>query len=107
MLRPRQSDGAGSLQACDFLQSESTKLARREIECERAIAHALDFLHVMTDRFEHSANLAIAAFDQRNFVPGIVCHFHHPHTGWAGPNALAIVGSNGNSSAELRDRFFS
>ena len=69
----------GGFQALHFLQSKRTKFPRRNIERERTIFHALDFFHVMADRLKHAPNLAIAALNQRDFVPGIGGFFHHSH----------------------------
>jgi hypothetical protein len=42
------------------------------IQFKVPVADALDFLDVMSDLFKHAANLAILAFDQSNFIPGII-----------------------------------
>jgi hypothetical protein len=42
------------------------------IQLKISVANALDFLDVVSDLFEHASNLAILAFDQSNFVPGII-----------------------------------
>ena len=58
-------------QAIDFLQGQGAELPRRNIERERPVADALDLFHVVSDFFKHAPDLAIAAFDQSDFVPGI------------------------------------
>src|SRR6516165_1664236 len=64
------------LQACDFLQCEMTELPRFDVEFERSIANAPDLLHVMSDLFEHAADLTIASFGQCDLIPrvGRVAH---------------------------------
>ena len=60
------------LQAGHFLRRQMPKFPGRNIELQRSIAHPLYFLHMMPDGLEHLPDLAVLAFDQRNFVPGIV-----------------------------------
>ncbi len=59
-------------QASNFLKRQMAKFSRRNIKLQRSVAHPLYFLHVMADRFEHSPDLPVLAFDQRDFIPGIV-----------------------------------
>ncbi len=42
------------------------------IQFKTSVAHALDLLYMVSNLFEHAPNLAILAFGQCNFVPGIV-----------------------------------
>ena len=61
-----------------------------EIPVQRADAHAPQFLHQMAEMLEHDADLLVAAFDQLDFVPGIVAAADQPQTGWRGaPSADA------------------
>src|SRR5271157_239145 len=62
-LRPRYGFVAGGSQAIDFLQGEEAESSRRNIQGERAVAHALDFLHMVSDFFKHAPDLPVAAFD--------------------------------------------
>src|SRR5437764_8963367 len=94
------------LQALDFLQRECAEAARRHIESERSIAHALDFFHVVADGFKHAPNLAIAAFNQRDLVPGIGGYFDNFHGGWSRSRTPALLSGDGNSGTEFRECFF-
>ena len=60
----------------------------------------------MADCFKHAPDLAIATLDQRDFVPRVCGFFHHAHQSRARLHALAVVGGDGNSSAQLGDGFF-
>src|SRR5208283_2674353 len=60
-----------TLQLRNFFCRQMAKFSRLNVQLQRAVAHALDFFHVMPDLFEHAANLPIAALDQRHFVPRI------------------------------------
>src|SRR5208282_3742579 len=44
---------------------------RLNVQLQRAEAHALDLFDVMSNLLEHPANLSVASFDQRDFVPRI------------------------------------
>src|SRR5215468_1286904 len=61
----------GCAQAVDFPRGEWPEFSRRHVESEWTILHALDFLHMMSDFFEHAANLAVSSLDQGDLVPGI------------------------------------
>jgi hypothetical protein len=56
----------------NFFQRQTAKFSGRNIERKWTILHAPDLLHVMPDLFKHLADLAIAAFDDRDFEPGII-----------------------------------
>ena len=88
----------GRAQAVDLFQSERAELSRRHIERERPILHALDFLHVVTDLLKHAPDLPIAAFDQRDFVPGIGRILDDADPGRRGAHTLALVGCDGEAA---------
>ncbi len=73
------SSSTGLPQHRDFLFGEGTKLARFYIQCNTAVACALDLLHMMADLFKHAADLAILALCQRDFIPRIVRLAHQTH----------------------------
>ena len=54
-----------------FRVTKGPEFARRDVEDEWAELDALDFFHAKADVLKHPANLAIAALDQNDFVPGI------------------------------------
>jgi hypothetical protein len=62
----------GFAQVLEFFGLQFTHFARFDVEHQRSIAHAADFLYVMPNLFEHLAQLAIATLDDDDFVPGIV-----------------------------------
>src|SRR5712671_977166 len=102
----RDPDGAGCLQAVDFFLRESTELTGWNVQCERTVTHALDFLYVMAHSFEHAPDLAIASLDQGNFIPRIRRLLHDTHSGRARLHSLAVVGGNRNSRSQFGDSFF-
>jgi len=63
---------SGFAEVVDFFLVEFTDLAGFEVEDERAIADAANFLDVMPNLFEHLAQFSIAAFNENNLIPGIV-----------------------------------
>src|SRR6266571_1056344 len=71
----------GSFQSCDLLRCQAAKFAGMHIQLERAIANPLNFLNVVSDLLEHMPDLAIASFDQCDFVPGIICFADHTNFG--------------------------
>jgi hypothetical protein len=71
-LRFAQLAVSGFAQVLEFFGLQFTHFARFDVEHQRSIAHAADFLDVMPNLFEHLAQLAIATLDDDDFVPGIV-----------------------------------
>jgi hypothetical protein len=60
-----------SEQLCDLGWLQLPILARWNIQLQRPVADALDLFHVVPNLLEHAADLAIPAFDQRDFEPRI------------------------------------
>ena len=60
------------LQASNFLRCQMPKFPRKNIELQRPVTYPFYFFHMMPDGLEHLPDLPVLAFDQRNFVPGIV-----------------------------------
>ena len=58
------------LQPVYFPFRQWPKFPGRDIKSERAKLHSLDLFHQKAHLQEHAANLAIAAFDQRDFIQG-------------------------------------
>src|SRR5271163_2598106 len=100
----RQANSAGGSQLLHFFRRQLAKLAGRHVEFQRAVAYALDFLHRMANRFKHAPNLAIAALNQRDLIPRIGCFLDDANAGWSGADALAVVGSDRHSGAQLGNR---
>ena len=61
---------------------------------------------MVADGFKHAPNLAIAAFNQRDLVPGIGGYFDNFHGGWSRSRTPALLSGDGNSGAEFRECFF-
>jgi hypothetical protein len=59
-------------QVLQFFGVELADIAGFEIEDQWAVTDAADLLDVVTDLFEHFAQFAVAAFDQNDFIPGII-----------------------------------
>jgi hypothetical protein len=47
-------------------------VARFNVEYQRAVSHTADLFDVMPDLLKHLAQLAVAAFDDDDFVPGVI-----------------------------------
>src|SRR6185437_2118726 len=58
-------------QLLDFGFGEITCLARLRVQNQRPIANPANLLDVVSDFLEHFADFAVAAFNQREFVPWI------------------------------------
>src|SRR5712691_817684 len=61
----------GAAQALDLSGTEGAEAARFHVELQRPVAYALDFLYAMADALEHTVDLAVASFDERDFKPGV------------------------------------
>ena len=79
-------------------------MAGRDVEGEGAKPDPLDFFDVMTNVLEHAADLAIAAFDENDFVPGIGSVFEKADFGRSGFDAATIVESDGDPVTEALKR---
>ncbi len=63
----------GSLaQVFELFGFEFAHYAGLDVEHQRAVTHASNLLNVMADLFEHLAQLTVAAFNQDDFVPGVI-----------------------------------
>src|SRR5260370_18819825 len=99
-------DGARCLQAVNFFLRESTELTGWNVQCERTVTHALDFLYVMAHSFEHAPDLAIASLDQGNFVPRIRRFLHDADSRRARLHPLAVISGDRNSHSEFCNGLF-
>jgi hypothetical protein len=59
------------LQLLHFVWSEMPNFSRLDVQFQRTVTYSLDLLDVMSDLLEHAPDLAVAAFNQRNLVPGV------------------------------------
>jgi hypothetical protein len=67
---------------------EFAEVAGFLVEDERAIADAANLLDEVADFLEHFAQFAVAAFNQNNFVPGIVALANLANAGRRGADAV-------------------
>ena len=67
---------------------------------------ALDFFDEEAYGLEHAADLAVAAFDEGDFVPGIGSVFVVTDFGGGGFYAAVVVEGDVNAGAEAREGFF-
>jgi len=67
-----QFSRSGKTQLVDLVFIELAEFAGLEVENEWAIAYAADLFYVEADLFEELADLAVAAFDEDDFVPGVI-----------------------------------
>ena len=102
----RKSGLNSGFQAGNFFERQMPKFSRRNIELQRSVAHALDLLHVMSDRLEHPPDLPVFALDQRDFVPGIVA-LRESARSWPARSSTRLPSSvcDENSRAQLRQAF--
>ena len=54
-----------------FFGQQVAEFAGMNVEGKRTVADAFQFLNVVAGLFEHFAHLAVAAFDEGDFVPGV------------------------------------
>jgi hypothetical protein len=91
----------GAAELGDFLGVELAMAAGFDVEDQRAVADAANFFDVVADFLEHLADFAIAAFDEDQFVPGIVGVSQEPDAGGGGHDAALIAA--GGRRAGLSD----
>ena len=91
------------LELSDFSDGEGTELAWREVEFQRAELNPFDFFDQKTDRLEHAADLAVAAFHKRDFVPRVWRVLVETDLGRRGFDPAVVVESDVNSVAQTFD----
>jgi hypothetical protein len=62
----------GFAQVVQLFSFELAHFARFNVEHQRAVAYATNLLDVVADLLEHLTQLAVAAFNEDDFVPGVV-----------------------------------
>ena len=67
---------------------------------------AFDFFDEEAYGLEHAADLAVAAFDQGDFVPGVGSVFVEMDFGGGGFYAAVVVESDVNAGAKAGEGFF-
>ena len=88
----------------EFSFGEGAEVARREIEGEGAEGDTLDLFDVVADVMEHAADLAIAAFNENDFVPGVGGVFEEADLGGRSFDAATVVENDGDAVAEALER---
>jgi len=108
LARGKLEAGRGSeiFEAVDFPFGESAEFAERDVEGEGAELDPLDFFHEEADSEEHAADLAIAAFDEGDLVPGILDVLEEADFCGREFDAALVVKSNGDAVAEFLDGGF-
>ena len=89
-----------------FADGEGAEFAGRDIEDQGAELDAFDFFYEEADGLEHAADLAVAAFDQGYFVPGVGSIFVELDFGGRGFYAAVVVEGDVDAGAEAGQRFF-
>ena len=83
-----------AVERLDLSGGEFAELAGGDVEAERSVAYATDLLDVVADLFEHFAELAVAAFDEGDLVPGVVAAADQLDFGGGGDDAVAAAGAD-------------
>jgi hypothetical protein len=60
------------------------------IQFKVSVAHAFDLFDVVSNLLKHASYLAVLAFNQSNFVPGIVGFTDQVHSGGRGFHSSSI-----------------
>jgi hypothetical protein len=94
----------GGAKLFDFFGQQIAVLAGMDIQRERAVAHALQLFHMVPGLLKHRANLAITAFDERDFVPGILRFVHQLNSRRRSPRVDALAVGQPDTGAELFNR---
>jgi hypothetical protein len=94
-------------QIFEFLGFQFAHFAWLNVEHQRAVTHAANFLDVVADLFEHLAQLAVAAFNQNDFVPGVVALTDFANLGGRGlhPAGAGLAALDANARTEAIQRF--
>jgi len=82
-----------AVESLDFAGGEFAELARSDVEAERSVTYATDLFHMMADLFEHFSELAVAAFDEGDLVPGVVAAADEFYFGGGGDDSVATAGA--------------
>jgi hypothetical protein len=98
----------GEAQGGYFFRSKLAQLAGFEIEHQRAVADTANLFDEVPDALKHLAQLAIAAFREHHFIPGIVAMAHRTNLRRRRmhPIRAGALPFNGNAGAELVQLIF-
>src|SRR6266849_3488750 len=92
----------GAAQALDLSGTEGAEASRFHVELQRPVAYAFDFLYAMADALEHAVDLAVASFDERDFIPGVRGIVGEADLRRSGFRAAALhARGDGNSAAQF------
>jgi len=94
------------LELVDFGFGEGAEFPGGDVENEGAELGALNLFDEEADLLKHAADLAIAAFDEDDFVPGVRGVFDETDFGGRGFDAAAVVEGDGDAGAQALERFF-
>ena len=83
-----------AVEGLDLSGGELAEFAGCDVEAERSVADAADLFDVVADLFEHFAELAVAAFDEGDLVPGVVAAADELDLGGSGDDAVATAGAD-------------
>lgn len=84
----------GAIEGCDLAQSELAELAGSDVQAKGPIADAADLFDVVADLLEHFSELAVAAFDEGDLVPGVIAATDELDLGGSGDDAVATAGAD-------------
>jgi len=101
--------GGGKTQGLYLLRFQLAEVAGFDIEDQRSVADATDLLNVVPDLLEHLAQFAIAAFNEDNFVPGIVSFANLADAGRGSLDIIAffrVAALDRDAFAEAVERLF-
>ena len=87
----------------DLPIGEGPELAGGNVERKRAEMGAFYFLDEETHLLEHAADLAIAAFDEHDFVPGVGGLFDEANPCGCGLHSPAVIKGDREARAQALD----
>jgi hypothetical protein len=86
----------------EFLGIEFAEISGLLIEDQGAVTYAANLFDEMADLLEHFAQFAVAAFNENDFVPGVVALADLANAGWRGADLRrsGLAALDGNAAAE-------
>jgi hypothetical protein len=85
----------------DLFRQQVTKFARMNIQRERAVADALQLFDMVASLLEHGTDLAVAALNERDLIPGVFGLVDELNSRWSGSRRDSLAVRQGNASAKL------
>jgi hypothetical protein len=76
------------------------------VQFKISVADAFDLFDVMSNLFEHASNLAILAFDQSDFVPGIAGLTNQIHASRRGLHSSPVFRADKQTRAQFAKAVF-